>query len=70
MKICIQISLLFLVLFLFSSCEPFLVSLNGGAGDIELKEGKAYINGTLGKKSHKNILNFMEENPDIKTFVL
>lgn len=62
--------LLLFTLFLFNSCETLLVALNGGAGDIVLKNGKAYINGTLGKKSHKNILAFIENNPTIKTFVL
>ena len=62
--------LLLFTLFLFNSCETLLVTLNGGAGDIELKNGKAYIIGTLGKKSHKNILEFIENNPNVKTFVL
>lgn len=65
-----MITLLFFCLFVFNSCETVLVSLNGGSANIELSDGKAYINGILGKKSHRKIVEFMENNPNVKTFVL
>ncbi len=63
----------FLVIFLvsisFLGCEMHRAILSGEKPTIELKEGKAYINGVLGKPFHKRFEKFTTQNPTIKTVV-
>jgi len=56
-------------LILFSSCEMGRAIIAGEKPTIEMKEGKAYINGVLGKPFHKRFENFIKQNPTIKTVV-
>ena len=37
---------------------------------IEIENGAAKINGTLGKQFHKKFEKFIEENPEIKDLIL
>jgi beta-lactamase class D len=59
-----------LSIFIFTSCEAILVSLAGGSASVELKNGKGYVNGVLGKKSHKEIIAFLDDHPNVNTLVL
>lgn len=59
-----------LTLITFTSCEKTYILLSGDKPKIELKDGKAYINGVLGKTFYKRFKKFIEENPSVTTCVL
>ncbi len=53
-----------------NSCEKAFIILSGDKPSIELKNGKAYINGILGKTFYKKFEKFLDENPEVTTCVL
>ena len=59
-----------IILFLLTSCERMYIVLSGDKPTIEIKGGRAYINGILGKRFYKKFKKFVEKNPDIKDLVL
>lgn len=52
-----------------ASCG-LLIRMSNEAPSIELKNGKAYVNGVLGKQFHKQFVAFIKNHPDIKDVVL
>lgn len=54
-----------------SSCETLMMAFSGEqAANFQVVGDKAFVNGVLGKKGHKNFMNTLEEHPNIKTLIL
>ena len=53
-----------------TSCEMTHIIFSGEIPKIDIVDGKAHINGILGKTFYKRFKKFVEENPDIKDCVL
>lgn len=62
--------LLIIVILALTSCEKTYILLTGDEPKIELIDGKAHINGLLGKTFYKKFKNFVEENPNVKDCIL
>ena len=67
-KTLITVSLL--IALLVSSCEKAFIIMSGDKPTIEIVDGKAHVNGILGKTFFRILEKFVEDNPDITTLVL
>lgn len=52
------------------SCEALFIATSGDKPEIAINNGKAHVNGILGKRFYKKFKLFIESNPKVKTIVL
>ena len=66
-----KITVFILLLIALTSCESLMLGISGeSAADFKVVGNKVYVNGTLGKKAHKNFMKTLGKHPNIKTLVL